>query len=202
MEYTVDDSFLFNKSALVELHEKVGKTTDKMNVLIRAKNPADMIAIKDELNKQGIVPVGRFELVEDIVRLNTQTAEQSGSASVVIAILSMVIVLATSMMTAMTRKRVYAVYNVSGYCAKNLTLMTVTESLIAATTSAVLFLCISPFTNLATTAFWSVNILSGKLLITGALLVLAMSVLYGVVTIFVSITTKAAASLKTGDRLP
>ena len=52
-----------------------------MNFIIRAKTPADMIAIKDELNEQGIVPLGRFELVEDIVRLNKQTTEQTGSAS-------------------------------------------------------------------------------------------------------------------------
>lgn len=200
MEFTVDDSFLFNKAALVELHEKVGKPTDKMNVLIRAKTPEGMIAIKDELNKNGIVPIGRFELVEDIVRLNNQTAEQSGTASIVIGLLSMVIVLATSMMTAMLRRREYAIYKVTGFCAKDLTLMTGAESLITVIASAGLFLSTSPLINLATTELWNVNILKDKLLMTGVLLVLALSVLYCIVTIFISVTTKAVTSLKTGDR--
>ena len=94
MEYSVDDSFFFSKVALDDLRRQAGIENETMNFLIRAKTPADMISIKDELNEQGIVPLGQFELVEDIVRLNEQTTEQTGSASVLIGILSVVMVIA------------------------------------------------------------------------------------------------------------
>ncbi|MEG1028389.1 MAG: macrolide ABC transporter ATP-binding protein/permease, partial [Oscillospiraceae bacterium] len=81
--YNVDDTFIFSKSALSELRSQANLSNDKTNFTIRAKSPADMVLLKDEFNKAGIVPIGRFELVEDLVRLNTQTTEQSGLASIV-----------------------------------------------------------------------------------------------------------------------
>lgn len=200
LTYTVDDSFLFSKSALISMHEKIGTSIDNLNILIRAKKPADMIALKDELNKQGIVPIGRFELIEDIVRLNTQTAQQSGSASVIISILSMIIVIAPSLMTALTRKREYAIYKISGYSSTHLRLMIISESLTISALSSLLFLCISPLLNLATTTFWRVNILSSNLLATGALLVFIVGMLSSIITLFISTTTNPSTSLKTGVR--
>ena len=66
MEFSVDDSFFFSKAALDNMRGQAKIESGEGNFTIRAKTPADMIAIKDELNAQGIVPLGRFELVEDI----------------------------------------------------------------------------------------------------------------------------------------
>lgn len=200
MEYSVDDAFFFSKAALEDMRTQAKIGSGEGNFTIRAKTPADMIAIKDELNAQGIVPLGRFELVEDMVRLNAQTTQQSGSAIVVIGILAIVAVLAVAVMTALTRRREYAIFKVSGYANRHLLLSAATEFLMLSAGSAILFLCVSPLTNLATTAFWNVNILSGKLLGAGALLVFGMGVLACAVTAGIGITTKASASLKTGDR--
>lgn len=199
-EYTVDDAFFFSKSALdtMRVQGKIEKSA--ANFTIRTKSPAEMIAIKDELNADGIVPLGRFELVEDMVRLNRQTTQQSGSAVVVIELLSVVVVLAVSFMTVLTRKREYAIYMVSGYNRGHLMLITALEFCIASLTSSILFLCLSPIANLATTAFWDVNILSTVPLLVGVLLVLVMGALSCMVTVIVSSTVKASASLKTGDR--
>ena len=172
----------------------------EVNFSIRAKTPADMIAIKDELNAGGIVPLGRFELVEDMVRLNQQTNQQSGAAIIVIGIMSVVIILAVAFITAFIRKREYAIYKVSGYSGRHLALLSFTEVLFQAAASAVLFLCISPAANLATTAFWNVNILNGKLLGVGVLLIFAMGIFSGIVTTLVSFSAKITNSLMTGDR--
>lgn len=199
-EYTVDDAFFFSKPALdtMRVQGKIEKSAS--NFTIRTKSPAEMIAIKDELNAEGIVPLGRFELVEDMVRLNRQTTRQSGSAVVIIGLLSVVIALAVSTMTVFTRKREYAIYMVSGYNRGHLLLMTVLEYCLASLASGVLFLCLSPLANLATKAFWEVNILSTEPLLAGVLLVLLMGALSCMVTGIVSSTVKASASLKTGDR--
>lgn len=200
MEYSVDDSFFFSKTAVVDMRGQAKITNGEGNFTVRAKTPADMIDIKDELNAQGIVPLGRFELVEDMVRLNHQTTQQSGSAILVIGILAIAAVLAVAMMTAVTRKRAYAIFKVSGYANRHLLRTVATETLLLSAGAAILFLCLSPLLNLATTAFWSVNILSGKLLGTGVLLVFAMGALTCAVTAAIGITTKASAALKTGDR--
>lgn len=199
-EYSVDDSFFFSQSALNEMRLQGKIEKSPVNFTIRTKSPAEMIAIKDELNADGIVPLGRFELVEDMVRLNNQTTQQSSSAIIVIGLLSVVAVLAISMITAITRKSEYAIYKVSGYSNKHLSLMTVCEFFIASLTGSILFLCASPLANLGTTGFWGVNILNGTLLFTGVLLLLAMAVLSCIVTIIISSTVKPSASLNKGDR--
>lgn len=199
-EYTVDDAFFFSKPALDIMRMQGNIEKSAANFTIRTKSPAEMIAIKDELNAEGIVPLGRFELVEDMVRLNLQTTQQSGSAVVIIGLLSVVVVLAVSMMTALTRKREYAIYMVSGYNRGHLALVTALEFCIASLTSGVLFLCLSPLVNLSTTAFWGVNILSATPLLVGVLLVLVMGAISCMVTAIISSTVKASASLKTGDR--
>lgn len=200
MEYSVDDAFFFSKAALENMRSQAKIENSEENFTIRVKTPADMIAIKDELNTQGIVPLGRFELVEDMVRLNNQTTQQTGSAILIISILAIVAVLAVAMITALTRRYEYAIFKVSGFANRHLVLTATSEFLMLSACSVVLFLCISPLTNLATTTFWSVNILSGKLLSTGIFLVFGMSVLACTITAVIGITTKVSTSLKTGDR--
>lgn len=200
IEYSVEDSFFFSKSATDEMRAQAGVENEDVNFSIRAKTPADMIAIKDEMNADGIVPLGRFELVEDMVRLNQQTNQQSGAAIIVIGIMSVVIILAVAFITAFIRKREYAIYKVSGYSGRHLALLSFAEGVFQAAVSAVLFLCISPAANLATSAYWNVNILNVKLLGVGILIIFGFGILSGIVTTLISFSTKITNSLMTGDR--
>lgn len=199
-EFSVDDSFFFSRTALMAMREQAKVNKDGASFTIRTNSPADLIAIKDELNALGIVPLGRFELVEDLVRLSNQTTEQSGVAVAVIGILSIVVIVAVSLITALMRKREYAIFKVSGYGKGHLSITTSCEFALTAGFSCVLFLLLSPLINLATSSFWGVNILNGTMLGTGVLLVIAMGIISCVITACVSSTTKAVASLKTGDR--
>lgn len=200
MEYSVEDSFFFSKSATDEMRAQAEVKNGEVNFSIRAKTPADMIAIKDELNADGIVPLGRFELVEDMVRLNQQTNQQSGAAIIVIGVMSVIIILAVAFITAFIRKREYAIYKVSGYSGRHLAFLAFAEVLYQIAVSSILFLCISPAANSATTAFWDVNILNGRLLGVGILLIFAMGIFSGLVTTLVSFSAKITNSLMTGDR--
>ncbi|MDY3778693.1 MAG: hypothetical protein SOZ77_00725 [Candidatus Limousia pullorum] len=76
MNFSVDDSFFFNRAAIEEVCKQAGIENESANFIIRAKTPEDMISLKDELNKSGIVPLGQFELVEDMVRLNKPLSSQ------------------------------------------------------------------------------------------------------------------------------
>lgn len=199
-EYSADDSFFFSKAALDEMRKQTGTENDAMNFLIRAKTPAGMIAIKDELNEIGIVPLGQFELVEDIVRLNEQTTEQSGSASMLMGILSVVMVIAISFITGIMRKREYAIYKVSGFNNVHLGLLSLTEKITETMTAVLLMLAVSPLINTATESLFSTNILSLQMLFTGALLIVLVGTVAYLPTITSIIKTNTSTALKTGDR--
>ncbi|MGE7770154.1 ATP-binding cassette domain-containing protein [Viridibacillus arvi] len=199
-EFTVDDSFFFSKTALDDLRRQAGIENDAMNFLIRAKAPADMIAIKDELNEKGIVPLGQFELVEDIVRLNEQTTEQSGSASMFIGILAVVMVIAISLITGFMRKREYAIYKVSGFNTAHFSLLNLTEKLTEFMTAILLMLVTSPLINIATKNLFNASILNSKMFISGVLFIALIGVAAYVTTTITFIMTKTTTALKSGDR--
>ena len=200
MEYSIDDSFFFSKVALDDLRKQTGTENDAMNFLVRAKTPTDMIAIKDELNEKGIVPLGQFELVEDIVRLNKQTTEQSGSVSTLIGILSVVMVIAISLITSIMRKREYAIYKVSGFNNVHLGLVNLTEKITETVTAILLMLVASPLINKATESLFSTNILGSQMLFTGALLIVLVGAVAYLTTATSIVKTNTARALKTGDR--
>lgn len=200
VEFSVDDAFFFSKVALDDLRKQGKLENEAVNFLIRAKTPADMIAIKDELNEQGIVPLGQFELVEDIVRLNNQTTEQSGSASMLIGVLSVVMVLAISFITSMMRKREYAIYKVSGFNNGHLSLLNLTEKMTETVTAIVFMFVASPLINVVTKSLFGVNILSSEMLMMGMLLVVVVGVVAYLTTALSIVKTNTATALKTGDR--
>lgn len=178
LSYTVDDAFFFNKSALDEMRAQARISRRESNFVIRAKTPADLIDLKDELNAQGIVPLGRFELVEDLVRLDRQTARQSGSAAVVITVLALVAALSAARLTAVSRHREYAILQVSGYGAS--------QRLWIAALEYLLLLCVSP---LLAAPLWA-----------GPLLAFLTAALGWGVTAAVCAEIKAENVLKTGER--
>jgi ABC-type lipoprotein export system ATPase subunit len=199
-EISIDDSFFFSKAALDKMRAQAKITGDKINFSIRAKTPANMISIKDELNGKGIVPLGRFELVEDMVRLNKQTTVQTGSSTILISILSVILAIAIALITAIMRKREYAIYKVSGFSNKSISLFSFAEFSIAVIFTAVLFVAALPLINKGTTAFFSADILNTKLFITGILLVMAMGVVSYAAALIVPVKTNAVSALKAGDR--
>lgn len=186
LSYTVDDAFFFSKSALDEMRAQAGIARRESNFVIRAKTPADLIDLKDELNAEGIVPLGRFELVEDLVRLDRQTARQSGSAAVVIAVLALVLTLSAALLTAVSRRREYAILQASGYGTAQRLWIAALEYLLLGGGAAVLLLCASP---LLAAPLWA-----------GPLLAFLTAALGWGVTAAISAGVKAETVLKAGER--
>ncbi|SFQ05079.1 ABC-type lipoprotein export system, ATPase component [Psychrobacillus psychrotolerans] len=199
-EFTIGDSFFFSKTGLDDLRGQAGIENEAMDFLIRAKTPTDMIAIKDELNEKGIAPLGQFELVEDIVRLNDQTTEQSGSASMFIGILAVVMVMAISLITGFMRKREFAIYKVSGFNNVHFSLLNLTEKITEIMTAILLMLVTSPLINIATKGLFSASILNSKMLISGVQFIALVGVAAYLTTAIAFIMTKTSTALKTGDR--
>lgn len=200
MEYTIEDAFFFSRDALDQMRGQAGIQGKEINFLIRASTPAGLISLKNEINQQGIVPLGQFELVEDIVKLDTQTKEQSGSAGILFGVLAVVLTIAVFLVTGFMRRREYAIYQVSGYHTSHLVFLAFVEILLYTATGILLLLVASPLLTLATAGLFGISIFSGKMLITGALLIAAASIAAFLSAIIVIMKTDAAAALKTGDR--
>lgn len=200
MEYAIDDSFFFSKSSILEMRKQADIESKEANFSMRANSPADMIALKDELLAMGIVPMGRFELVEDMVRLNDQAKEQSGSAVLVISNLALIVSIAISFMTAIMRKKEYAIYKINGFSNGNMTKITFVEYVFVGLAAMGLFAAASPLINKAMKSFSGSSILNVKTFAIEGGLVLLICILCGMVTSIFIPTINIFKSLKSGDR--
>lgn len=198
-EYEIEDSFLFSKAALAELLNQTNKGSNNLNMTMRTKTPADLIAIKDELNKQGIVPLGQFEVIEDLVRLQSQSTKQSSSASFLIVALVLVMVSAISLITGVLRKKEYAIFKICGFSNHNLRVLNLFEACGQMLCSLVLTMILFPLINMASNAVFGLEIItlshSGIIL----LLLIGLAALSYIITEFICETTSILKALKRGD---
>lgn len=199
-DYTVDDSFFFSKTALDDLRRQAEIKDESVNFVLRAKTPADLISLKDELNANGIVPIGYFELLEDMVDLQTKTSELSGGAAAVIIVLGILAVIAVSLMTTLLRKKEYAIYKISGFQASHLLLTNLCDTILCAIGGILLLFVTSPILNLITKNLLQFNLLRADMLFTGVGFVLLLSILYYAVSILPCLKIDLSKELKTGEK--
>lgn len=200
IQYSIDDSFFFSPAALKEMRERAGMKAEPGNFYIHAKTPEAMISLKDELNAAGIVPLGRFELVEDLVRLNHQTGSQSGAANMLIRVLAILLTIIIAFFGAVLRKKEFAIYKISGYSTAQLAKTAAVEFGLITIAGAIIFFAASPLLNEVTKALWNVNILKIRSLMVGSVFTILTGVLAGTAAAAVAMTTKAMAALRTGER--
>lgn len=199
-ETPIEDSFLFSKSALSELLSKANMNMDNLNFVIRGKTPKDTIEIKNELNKQGIVPIGRFELIEDLVKLNEQSTKQSSLGNNTIAILTIVMVIAIFVVTSIMRMREYTIFKISGFSNANLRKINIFEILTDLLVAFGMMIILSPLLNILTTNIFNTKILTlstvGKSLLIG----IGITILGYIITEIICDTTNVNRILKTGEK--
>lgn len=114
-EFEFEDALFFNVSAIKDIKSQVGTNMDGAAFTLRAKTPKDLISVKNELMKNGIVPLGDFEKIEDILKIDNISGEQSKTSYLLIGILALVTTLAVTIVTAFLRRNEFAVYKINGY---------------------------------------------------------------------------------------
>ena len=199
-EYSIDDSFFFSKPALDEIRSQAEIQNKSINFVLRAKTPSDLISIKDELNGKGIVPLGQFELIVDMVRLQTQTTELSGGATAVIAVLSLIAIIAVSLTTSLLRKKEYAIDKISGYKTTHLLLFNLCDMGLYALTAILMLFAMSPVLNLATQNLLHFCLLQADMLFTGAGLILLLAALYFIISVLPCFKIDLSKELKAGEK--
>lgn len=156
--FSIDDAFFFTKEVTDDLRQQAQIENKPVNLTIRTTTPEDLIAIKNELNKEGIVPLGQFELVEDIVRLSSQTQSQTEGASMVLAILSFVLVLGITSLSVLVRFKEYAIYKLNGFNKQHLTQFVLIESFMNTLMSILLFFLLFPLIQSLLQNTWQINL--------------------------------------------
>lgn len=199
-EFELEDSFFFDKETINEVNKQADIANNTPNFTIRAKDPKSLIEIKDELNKLGIVPLGQFELVEDIVKLDSQTKSLSKGSTIVISALAIIGLVVISIVTSFMRKREYAIYKVCGYSKPQLSLVLFAENTILSVLSAVLIIVFSPVISILTKMLFGSSIANIQTLSLGVLIALILGLILYIVSSKVAKDTNTLIVLKSGDR--
>lgn len=199
-EFELEDGFFFDKDSLDEMNNQIGMSSENHNFVVRAKDPKSLIEIKDEINAKGIVPIGLFELAEDIVKLNSQTNNLSKTSTIVISVLSIIGLVAISLLTSLMRKREYAIYKVCGYSKLQLSLVLFAESIILAGISTVLIITLSPIISILTKLAFGSSIANIKALSFGVVISLILSFISYMVSKKIAKESNPLLVLKSGER--
>lgn len=200
IDYSVDDSFFFDAQTLTEIREQAEIKNENPSFIIRAKTINDTLSIQDELNKSGIVPIGQFELIEDITGLNSQTSQQSASASIMIGLLAIVMVIAVCTISSVMRKKEFIIYKLCGYQNNQITKILLVEAIMQSIATIAFMFVTSPLLNLITMNLFHVNIMSIASLITGACFIIVSVVIAYSITCIIATNAAITSVMKSGTR--
>lgn len=199
-EYVIEDSFLFSHQALDNLLKVIDKEVTELSFVVRAKTPQDMLAIRDELNQEGIVPSGNFEVVEDLVRLSDQSTTQTTVVNRVMIAIVFVFVAAVYAFTALLRRREYAIFKLSGYDQGNLMRLTISEGFVQGMLAFVGLTLLSPVINQLSTQIFSQKILTTETLPRVIVLLFGLVVLSSLITELICRNTTIMSAFKVGKK--
>lgn len=194
-KFSIDDSFFFSKSAIDTMRQQANIEGSSVNLSIRANSAHDLIDLKNELNKQGIVPLGQFELLEDIVKLSNQTGKQTEGASIVFAGLAFVVIVSVSILSATIRQKEFAIYKLNGFNDTSLRIISLSEMVINAIISIGTMVLISPIISSATLSLWNVSISPVNLIMIIGFIIL-FSLLSSVIAYFKAKSSKLEKLIK------
>lgn len=113
-EDTVDDSIILSKKALDEF---IGSNQEKVDpiVVLEANSPEDVLSLRDELNKTGTVPLGDFERIENLLKLENDSATQAQLQTFIITMVVILMIIAISLISIKLRLKEFSILKLCGY---------------------------------------------------------------------------------------
>lgn len=142
--YEIEDSFFFSESALTQLLSVSDKKVSESNFILRATTPKTLIELRDEMTSEGIVPLGNFEVVEDVVNLSEETDEQKSNVQGIMLVVVTVMIAAIYLISSLLRRKEYAIYKLNGYDRVNMTLLNTVETVLEIVMAGVLLVILAP----------------------------------------------------------
>ncbi|MGL5330860.1 MAG: ATP-binding cassette domain-containing protein [Peptostreptococcaceae bacterium] len=200
VEYELEDSFIYSLDVVKDLKAQARASTDNLSFTIRVKNIDDIMPIVEELQSEGITPMGQFESVKDILSINNTTKEQSSSITKIIALVAIVVTLAVTVINAYLRKNEFAILKINGYSNTSIFNLNIMEHLLIATVSIIVFACTMPTTNTISSAMFNMSVSGVKSILMGSGIIIIQSMVMASISSFIASKTKIEKSLMTGDR--
>lgn len=200
MEFELEDSFIYGLDVVGELREQTKKSTDNISFTIRVKDIKDVISIVDELSKEGLTPMGEFESVKDILKINTTTKEQSSSLTVIIAAIAIIVTLAVTIINGYLRKSEFAILKINGYSKGSISNLNIMEYLLISIVSAVVFIVALPLINNLSKSVLDMSVAGANATMLGVIIVIIQGVVMGVISSIITSNIKTTNNLMTGDR--
>ncbi|MGL5330217.1 MAG: ATP-binding cassette domain-containing protein [Peptostreptococcaceae bacterium] len=200
VEYELEDSFIYSLDVVKDLKAQAKSSTDNLSFTIRVKNIDDIMPIVEELQSEGITPMGQFESVKDILSINNTTKEQSSSITKIIALVAIVVTLAVTVINAYLRKNEFAILKINGYSNKSILNLNIMEHLLIATLSIIVFVCTMPITNTISSSMFNMSVSGVKSMLMGSGIIIIQSIFMASISSFIASKTKIEKSLMTGDR--
>ncbi|MGL5753120.1 MAG: ATP-binding cassette domain-containing protein [Paraclostridium sp.] len=200
VEYELEDSFVYSLDVVKELKAQSKSSTDNVSFTIRVKNIDDVMTIVEELQSEGITPMGQFESVKDILTINNTTKEQSSSITKIIALVAIIVTLAITVINAYLRKNEFAILKINGYSNMSIFNLNIMEHLLIAMVSIIVFAFTMPITNTISSAMFNMSVSGVKSILMGSGIIIIQSVVMGTISSFIASKIKIEKSLMTGDR--
>lgn len=200
MEFELEDSFIYGLDVVGEIREQTKKSSDNISFTIRVKDIKDVMTIVDELSKEGLTPMGEFESVKDILKINTTTKEQSGSLTVIIAAIAIIVTLAVTIINGYLRKSEFAILKINGYSKGSIVNLNIMEYLLISLVSAVAFVIEVPLINNLSKSILDMAVSGENTTVLGIGIVIIQGLIMGVISSVITSSIKTTNNLITGDR--
>lgn len=199
-ELELEDSFVFSLDLAKEIKEQTKSDTKNISFRIRVKEIKDIMPIVEELEKEGLTPIGMFETVKDILKISDTTKEQSGSITVIIGAISIVVILAITIINGYLRKSEFAILKINGYSKKSIINLNIMEYVLISIVSAVLFIVALPLINNLSKSMLDISVSGANSTILGVAIVLVLGLAMGLISSLITSNIKTTNNLMTGDR--
>ena len=198
--HELEDSFVFGMDVCKTLREQSNKSTSNMSFAMRGKDLKSVLDIVDELNAEGMVPIGQFESIKDIVNLDSTTAEQSNSLTQIIGILSIVVTLCITFINGYLRKREYAILKVNGFSKGSILNLTLMENLMISMVSSFMFIVAYPVISKLSSNMFSMGSGNIESIILGIVVIFLQGIVTSILISTYADKINVLKNLNTGDK--
>lgn len=200
-EIAFEDSFVSSIQVSKALREAAGRDTENISASVRVRDLPSVIEISDELAKENFIALGMFQKVEDIIRLNSTTTEQSGSMINIMTGLAVFVLIALVLINIFVRRSEYALLKLNGYSKNSIIRLTMMEGILQSVIAVAGFVVTLPFISKIIESKFNMSL--GKdlnTIILGTIIVLSAGLVTGIIGSILASTTKPDKNIRMGEQ--
>ena len=198
--YELEDSFVYSLDVTKEINKQKNASETNSSFKVRIKEIKDIMPIVEELQKDGLTPIGMFETVKDILKIGDTTKEQSGSITVIIAAIAIIVALAVTIINGYLRKSEFAILKINGYSKGSILNLNIMEYVLISILSAALFIIALPGINNMSKSMLDMTVSGSNTMILGITIVLVLGLVMGLISAIITSNIKITNNLSSGDR--